>query len=67
MTPFLFNTTPSIVFEPGAARRLGPIAAKTLGPRVLLVTDPGLRALGLCDAALAFYSAYCMALFKLFR
>ncbi|HDZ73866.1 MAG TPA: iron-containing alcohol dehydrogenase [Aurantimonas coralicida] len=53
MTPFLFNTTPSIVFEPGAARRLGPIAAKTLGARVLLVTDPGLRALGLCDPAIA--------------
>ncbi|MCP3056186.1 iron-containing alcohol dehydrogenase [Aurantimonas marianensis] len=53
MTPFHFNTTPSIVFEPGAARRLGPIAAKTLGARVLLVTDPGLRALGLCDPAIA--------------
>ncbi|WP_206455467.1 iron-containing alcohol dehydrogenase [Aurantimonas marina] len=53
MTPFLFNTTPSIVFEPGAARRLGPIAAKTLGARVLLVTDPGLRVLGLCDPAIA--------------
>ncbi len=53
MTPFLFNTTPSIVFEPGAASRLGPIAAKTLGARVLLVTDPGLRALGLCDPAIA--------------
>ncbi|HEY9057357.1 MAG TPA: iron-containing alcohol dehydrogenase [Aurantimonas sp.] len=53
MTPFHFNTTPSIVFEPGAARRLGPIAAKALGARVLLVTDPGLRALGLCDPAIA--------------
>ena len=53
MTPFVFNTTPSIVFEPGAARRLGAIAGRKLGPRVLLVTDPGLRKLGLGDAAVA--------------
>ncbi len=53
MTPFVFNTTPSIVFEPGAARRLGEIAGKKLGPRVLFVTDPGLRKLGLTDAAIA--------------
>ena len=52
MHAFTFNTTPSIVFEPGAARRLGTVARR-LGPSVLFVTDPGLRRLGLCDPALA--------------
>ncbi len=53
MRPFTFNTTPSIVFEGGAARKLGAVLGKKLGARVLFVTDPGLRALGLCDPALA--------------
>ncbi len=53
MQPFAFNTTPSLVFEPGAARRFGAIAGRRLGGTVLFVTDPGLRALGLCDAAVA--------------
>ncbi|HEV7415065.1 MAG TPA: iron-containing alcohol dehydrogenase [Tianweitania sediminis] len=53
MTPFTFNTTPTLVFEPGAARRLAAIAGKRLGGSVLLVTDPGLRRLGLCDGAVA--------------
>jgi alcohol dehydrogenase class IV len=51
--PFTFNTTPSLVFESGCANRLGKITAAKLGPRVLFVTDPGLRRLGLCDPALA--------------
>lgn len=53
LTPFIFNTTPSIVFEPGSSGRLGVIAGRRLGASVLFVTDPGLRRLGLCDAALA--------------
>jgi len=53
MQPFTFNTSASLVFEPGASRRLGEIAAKRLGGRVLVVTDPGIRKLGLCDAAIA--------------
>lgn len=53
LSPFVFNTTPSIVFEAGAARRFGTIAGKRLGASVLLVTDPGLRRLGLCDPAIA--------------
>lgn len=53
MTDFTFNTTPSVVFDPGAAARLGPIVAPKLGANLLFVTDPGLRKLGLCDAALA--------------
>lgn len=50
---FIFNTTPSLVFESGAAGRLGKVALRKLGRRVLFVTDPGLRKLGLCDPAVA--------------
>ncbi|MCO6391551.1 iron-containing alcohol dehydrogenase [Aliihoeflea aestuarii] len=53
LSPFTFNTTASLVFEQGAAARLGEIAARRLGARVLFVTDPGLRTLGLCDPAIA--------------
>ena len=53
MQAFTFNTTPSIVFEAGSAKRFGAIAGKRLGRTVLFVTDPGLRKLGLCDAAIA--------------
>lgn len=53
MTPFTFNTTASIVFEPGSSRRLGEIAGGKTGKNVLFVTDPGLRRLGLCDPVLA--------------
>jgi len=53
LNPFVFNTTPSLVFEPGAAKRLGAVVGKKLGSAVLFVTDPGLRRLGLCDGALA--------------
>jgi alcohol dehydrogenase class IV len=53
ISPFIFNTTASIVFEPGSSRRLGRLAGGRLGGRVLFVTDPGLRRLGLCDAAVA--------------
>lgn len=53
MTPFTFNTTKSLVFETGASARMAEVAGKALGERVLLVTDPGLRKLGLCDPAIA--------------
>ena len=53
MTPFVFNTTTSIVFEPGASGRLGDLLANRLGRRPLFVTDPGLRRIGLCDPAIA--------------
>lgn len=52
MQPFAFNTTKSIVFRPGAAAALAETAGALLGARVLFVTDPGLRKLGLCDPAL---------------
>ncbi|WP_341234074.1 iron-containing alcohol dehydrogenase [uncultured Sulfitobacter sp.] len=53
MTPFVFNTTKSVVFENGAALRLAELAGGLLGQNCLLITDPGLRALGLCDPAIA--------------
>ncbi|MFZ1815532.1 MAG: iron-containing alcohol dehydrogenase [Rhizobiaceae bacterium] len=51
MSPFIFNTTPSIHYGDSLASRLGELAGKLLGARVLFVTDAGLRKLGLCDAA----------------
>lgn len=53
MQPFVFNTTKSIVFQPGASSDLSGVAGKLLGETVLFVTDPGLRKLGLCNAGLA--------------
>ncbi|MGQ7791027.1 iron-containing alcohol dehydrogenase [Faunimonas sp. B44] len=53
MQPFVFNTTPRIVFEAGAAARLAAIGGPMFGGRILFVTDSGLRGLGLCDPALA--------------
>ena len=53
MTPFVFNTTKSVVFENGAVLRLAELAGGLLGQNCLLITDPGLRALGLCDPAIA--------------
>ncbi len=53
MTPFVFNTTPSILVEAGSAARLGAIAGTRLGGSILFVTDPGLRSLGLVDPAIA--------------
>lgn len=52
MTPFAFHTAKSVLFRPGGAAELGVLAASLLGPRVLFVTDPGIRRLGLADAAL---------------
>jgi alcohol dehydrogenase class IV len=53
MNPFVFNTTKSILFRSGAAKEIDRHAGALLGPRVLLVTDPGLRRLGLADPAIA--------------
>lgn len=52
MNPFVFSTTAQIVFRPGASAEIGPLVTPKLGGRVLFVTDPGLRKLGLCDLAL---------------
>ncbi|QKV20642.1 iron-containing alcohol dehydrogenase [Oricola thermophila] len=53
MSPFAFNTTRSLVFEPGAAAKLAEAAGAIVGTACLFVTDPGLRKLGLCDPAIA--------------
>jgi alcohol dehydrogenase class IV len=51
MGPFTFNTTPSVVFGAGALARLSEIAGVRLGPRVLIVTDPGLVSTGIVARA----------------
>lgn len=53
MNPFIFNTTHSIIFRSGAASVIDQHLGALLGPRVLIVTDPGLRKIGLCDPAIA--------------
>ncbi len=53
MHPFIFNTTKSIVFRPGAAAELAASAAGLIGRRCLFITDPGLRKIRLSDAPIA--------------
>ncbi|ASM71758.1 MULTISPECIES: iron-containing alcohol dehydrogenase [Roseobacteraceae] len=53
MTPFTFNTTPSIRMGDGLLEQLGDMARATCGASVLLVTDPGMMATGIVDRALA--------------
>ncbi|MEZ5811190.1 MAG: iron-containing alcohol dehydrogenase [Rhizobiaceae bacterium] len=53
MTPFAFNTTPSVRFGAGSSAELDTIAGRLLGERVLFITDPGIMALGLADKAIA--------------
>lgn len=53
MQPFVFNTTGRIVCAGGSAAELGRHAGAKLGPRVLFVTDQGLRAIGLEKPAIA--------------
>ena len=53
MTPFRFTTAPAVVFAAGAAAPLPDDAVARLGPRVLVVTDPGIRRLDLCGPTLA--------------
>lgn len=51
MTAFTFNTTKSVICEPGAIQRLGTIVKEQIGNRVLIVTDPGLIKAGLLSRA----------------
>lgn len=53
MDNFAFCTTPGIRFGVGLARDLSDEVAAVLGPRVLFVTDSGLRSIGLTDPALS--------------
>lgn len=52
MTDFTFNTTKSIVSQVGVSARMADVAGSVLGSRVVLVTDKGVRKLGLADPAL---------------
>lgn len=53
MENFIFNTTPSIVLQTGGTARIAEIAGSILGNRVMLVTDKGVRGLGLLAPAIA--------------
>ena len=47
MTPFTFNTTPSLRMGAGLARQLADIVRPVCGENILFVTDPGMVATGL--------------------
>jgi alcohol dehydrogenase class IV len=51
MNPFTFQTTPNVLFEAGAAKKLPDIVGSFGAKRVLLVTDKGVRGAGLTRAA----------------
>ena len=53
MTPFIFSTTKSLIFEAGASAKMAEIAGKTLGQTVMVITDSSLRQLGMIDAAVS--------------
>lgn len=53
MSAFTFNTTPRLVSEIGAAKRLGAIVGDLLGTKILFITDPGIRQHGLDTGAIA--------------
>jgi alcohol dehydrogenase class IV len=52
ITPFSFNTTPSIIFGEGALGRIGEVAAAKLGGKLLIVSDAGVVKAGLVAPAL---------------
>ncbi|WP_267357844.1 MULTISPECIES: iron-containing alcohol dehydrogenase [unclassified Methylobacterium] len=51
MNPFTFQTTPNVLFEAGASKKLPEIVGSFGAKRVLLVTDKGVRSAGLTKAA----------------
>lgn len=51
MTPFTFQTTPNVLFEAGAARKIAGLVAEFGAKRVLFVTDKGVRGAGLTREA----------------
>jgi alcohol dehydrogenase class IV len=53
MTPFTFNTTPSISFGAGALGNLDAIAKARIPGRALIVTDPGIVKTGILARVLA--------------
>src|SRR3954447_24477676 len=52
MQSFTFQTTRSVLVEPGSSGRLGELFAGLGCRKVLLVTDQGIRDAGLLEAAL---------------
>ena len=52
MLPFSFATTAQILCELGASQRVGQLCRERGAQRVLIVTDPGIRQLGLLDSVL---------------
>src|SRR5437868_14389924 len=46
LQPFDFHTPTRVVFGPGTVSRLGELAKELGDTRVLVVTDPGLKAAG---------------------
>ncbi|WP_043357328.1 iron-containing alcohol dehydrogenase [Methylobacterium sp. B1] len=57
MNPFTFQTTPNVLFEAGASKKLPEIVGRFGAKRVLLVTDKGVRGAGLTQAAEAALAA----------
>ncbi|MCX7567972.1 iron-containing alcohol dehydrogenase [Sulfitobacter sp. F26169L] len=51
MTPFTFNTTPSVRFVPDGLNDLAASVGSLLGQRIVIVTDRGLVATGIPDRA----------------
>ena len=51
MKPFTFQTTPNVLFESGASKKVADLAAEFGAQRILLVTDRGVRDAGLTKAA----------------
>ncbi len=62
MHAFAFNTTQSLIHEPGASRRLVELCRDRGAQRVFLVTDPGLVSTGLLDPVLAGFGGQSVAI-----
>lgn len=51
MNPFTFQTTPNVLFEAGAAKKIAPLVAEFGARKILFVTDKGVRGAGLTKEA----------------
>src|SRR5215212_758293 len=57
MNPFTFQTTPNVLFEAGAAKKIAGLVAEFGARRVLFITDKGVRGAGLTKEAEASLAA----------
>src|SRR3954469_18212244 len=65
MNPFTFQTTPNLLFEAGAAKKIAALVSEFGAERVLFVTDKGVRGAGLTQEAEASLAAGCdLAVFE---